>query len=137
MLDLSSKQVSIVPGSKGLFGARWSPDGQSIAAVHMDSTDLSVFDIKSQRWSVIVKGTLGYPSWSANGKAIYYMNFGEAPSVFRVRVADGKVEHVLDLKNLHLTSNLGMWMGLDPSDALLFLRNIGTRDIYALTLSGR
>jgi dipeptidyl aminopeptidase/acylaminoacyl peptidase len=136
ILDLSSGQVSIIPGSKGLFGSRWSPDGQSIAAVHMDSTDLSVFDIKSQRWSVIVKGTLGYASWSADSKAIYYMDFGEAPSVFRVRVADGKVEPVLELKNLHLTSNLGMWMGLDPSDALLFLRNVGTRDIYALTLSG-
>ena len=28
-----------------------------------------------------------------------------------------------------------MWMGLDPTDAPLFLRNIGTRDIYALNLN--
>ena len=137
ILDLPSKQLSVVPGSKGMFGARWSPDGLLIAAVHMDSTDLSVFDIKTQRWSVIVKGTLGYPSWSADGKMVYYMDFGEAPSVFRVHVAGGKVEHVLDLKGLHLTSNLGLWMGLDPSDAPLFLRDVGTRDIYALTLARR
>jgi hypothetical protein len=54
--------------------------------------------------------------------------------VYRVRVADGVVEQIADIKNLKYTGNYGMWMGLDPTDAPLFLRNMGTRDIYALTL---
>jgi hypothetical protein len=28
----------------------------------------------------------------------------------------------------------GMWMALNPTDAPLFLRDMGTRDIYALPL---
>jgi Tol biopolymer transport system component len=134
IMDMKSKEVSIVPGSKGMFGPRWSPDGLAIASVHMDSTDLSIFDFRTQRWSVIRKGTLGYPSWSPDSKMIYYMTFGESPGIFRVHVADGRVEPIVNLKNFNSTGNFSMWMALDPTGAPLLLRDLGTRDIYALTL---
>ena len=44
------------------------------------------------------------------------------------------IDRIADIKNLHYTGNTGMWMGLDPTDAPLFLRNLGTRDVYALSL---
>ncbi len=68
---------------------------------------------------------------------IYFMNFQENPAVFRMRVADGKVEQIADIKTLNYTGNTGMWMGVDPSDAPLFLRDLGTRDVYALSLNGK
>src|SRR5262245_259877 len=33
LLDLSTRQVSILPGSEGLYSPRWSPDGRYIAAI--------------------------------------------------------------------------------------------------------
>jgi eukaryotic-like serine/threonine-protein kinase len=137
ILDLGSKRVSTVPGSVGLFSPRWSSDGRSIAAVRMNSTTLNIFDIKTQRWFTPYKGVVAYPAWSKDGHSIYFMNFQENPAVFRIRVADGVVERVVDIKNLHYTGNTGMWMGLDPTDAPLFLRNLGTRDVYALSLAGK
>ena len=62
------------------------------------------------------------------------MKLQEDPAVFRVRVADGAVEPVVDLKAFKFTGNTGSWMGLDPNDAPLILFNQGTHDIYALTL---
>ena len=134
ILDLDSKRVSTVPGSVGMFSPRWSPDGRSIAAVRMNSTTLNIFDIKTQQWSTPYKGVVAYLSWSKDGQRIYFMNFQESPAVFRIRVADGVVDRIADIKNLHYTGNTGMWMGLDPTDAPLFLRNLGTRDVYALSL---
>jgi Tol biopolymer transport system component len=137
ILDLDSKRVSTLPGSVGLFSPRWSPDGRSIAAVRMNSTTLNIFDIATQKWSTPYKGVVAYPEWSKDGHSIYFMNFQENPAVFRMRVADGKVEQIADIKTLNYTGNTGMWMGVDPSDAPLFLRDLGTRDVYALSLNGK
>jgi eukaryotic-like serine/threonine-protein kinase len=134
IFDLRSDQVSTIPGSPGMFAPRWSPDGRSIAAIHMNSIGLNVFDVKTQRWSILYKGLVGYQSWSADSKNIYFLNFLENPAVLRVRMADGATEHVIDLKDFRYTGNAGGWMGLDPTGAPLFLRDLSTSDIYSLTL---
>jgi Tol biopolymer transport system component len=134
ILDLDSHRVSTVPGSLGLFAPRWSPDGRSIAAVPANSTNLYIFDIKTQQWSVPYKGVVAYPAWSKDGHSIYFMDFREDSGVFRVHLPDGAVEHIVDLKSLHYTGNSSMWMGMDPTDAPLFLRDLGSQDVYALAL---
>jgi hypothetical protein len=54
--------------------------------------------------------------------------------VFRVRVSDGVEERVVDLKGFRSTGAFSFWFGLDPQDTPLFIRDVGTADIYALTL---
>jgi len=134
IFDLKSGQLSILAGSTGMFAPRWSPDGRSIAAIHMDSIGLNVFDLQTQRWSIPYKGLIGYQSWSADSKSIYFLNFLENPAVLRVRVEDGAIERVVDLKDFRYTGNGGGWMGLDPTGAPLFLRDISTSDIYSLNV---
>ena len=124
ILDLDSNSVSTVPGSVGLFSPRWSPDGRSIAAVRMNSTTLNVFDIKTQKWSTPYKGVVAYQSWSKDSAHVYFMNFQENPAVYRVRVADGAVERIADIKDLNYTGNTGMWMGLDATDARCFFATL-------------
>ena len=44
-----------------------------------------------------------------------------------------KVERLASLKNFQLAyGGLGSWLGWDPDEAPLMLRDIGTQDIYAL-----
>jgi len=54
--------------------------------------------------------------------------------VFRVRVSGGNAERVVDLKGFRYTGAFSDWMGLDPTDTPMLLRDVGTADIYALTL---
>jgi hypothetical protein len=56
------------------------------------------------------------------------------PGVFRIPVIGGDAERITDLKEVPYTGYYSVWFGLDPTDAPLLLRNIGTSDIYALTL---
>ncbi len=46
----------------------------------------------------------------------------------------GKEERVVDLTNWHFTGYFGFGMSLDPTDAPLILRDVGSNDIYALSL---
>jgi hypothetical protein len=41
---------------------------------------------------------------------------------------------IVDLNDVPTTGTYGLWLGLDPTDAPLLLRDTGTSDIYALTL---
>jgi hypothetical protein len=54
--------------------------------------------------------------------------------VFRIPASGGDAERISDLKGVHYTGYYSVWLGLDPTDAPLLLRDIGTSDIYALTL---
>jgi eukaryotic-like serine/threonine-protein kinase len=132
VVDLDSHHVSTLPGSKGLYSPRWSPDGRYIVAMPTDSLSLELFDLQTQKWSQIAKVRAGFPTWSRDGQYVYFLRWLDKPAVLRVRIADRKVEQVTDLTNLPTTGNIGPWFGLGPDDSLLLLKDIGTQDIYAL-----
>ena len=47
VLDLNTHHVSELPGSRGLFSPRWSPDGRYIVAMPADSLSLVIFDFQT------------------------------------------------------------------------------------------
>jgi eukaryotic-like serine/threonine-protein kinase len=132
LLDLSTQQVSALPGSQGLFSPRPSPDGRFIAAVTADSGELKLFDLASQKWLELAKLIVSWPSWSRDGKYIYFGNYvGNDSAIFRVRVSDHKIELVVALKDLRPAFGIfGNWSGLAPDDSPLVLRDIGTEEVY-------
>ena len=146
ILDLDSRQVTVVPGSAGTWSPRWSPDGRYIAALSWKTSILKVFDIETQRWSALpVKGVARYPAFSRDSQYIYYIyvlfSHKSDAGIFRIPVKGGEVELVADLKDWHAGGDaeleLDPWMDLDPTDAPLLLRDTGTEDIYALTLDDK
>lgn len=136
VLDLKTRQVLALPGSQGMWSPRWSPDGRFIAALS-SSGGISVLDLATKRWSELVKGECDFPTWSAKSQFIYFMRSLDTPGVYRIHVSGGKAERVIDLSGFRSTGSVGLWMGLDPTDAPLLLQDRGSDDIYALTLSER
>ncbi len=138
ILDLDSRQVITVPGSSGLYSARWSPDGRYIAALVNGQENLTIFDFETQRWSAPfhMSGGLGGPQWSSDSQWVYFQaRSGEdSLGIYRIRVGGGKAECIAGLKARNMTGWFGFWFGLDPTDAPLVLRDVGSNDIYALTL---
>jgi len=49
----------------------------------------------------------------------------------------GEAEEIVDLKDFHDAGWYGAYMGLDPTDSPLLLRDIGSDDIYALTVEAK
>ncbi len=132
VLDLNTHQVSTLPGSRGLYGARWSPDGRYIVAMPSDALSLVLFDFQTQKWSLLAKVRAAFLNWSRDGRYVYFLRWLDEPAVLRIRINDRKVERVSDLTNLPTTGDIGPWLGLGPDDSLLVLKDIGTQDIYSL-----
>ena len=140
IFDVSTGKVRTIPGSGELFSPRWSPDGRFIAAMTIpQTTEIKLFDVQNQQWSTLARhqGTWGFPTWSRDGKFIYMLRGPEPWSVDRISTPDGKQERVVDLTGTYLTGTVGFWLGLDPNDIPLLLRDNGSSDIYALTLDRR
>jgi eukaryotic-like serine/threonine-protein kinase len=136
LLDLRTHSVTVVPGSNGLWSPRWSPKGDRLAAMSNDGTQLFVYDFSTRVWTDLAKASIGYPTWSHSGDAIFFLNhLAGGDKVFRVSLAGHKLEEVADLKNFHGAPFLiGYWLGLAPDDSPLLIRDAGIWDFYALSL---
>jgi eukaryotic-like serine/threonine-protein kinase len=135
-LNLDTRHITTIPGSDGLVEPRWSPDGRYVAAANDDH--LKIFDFKAQQWSELrVTGWVDSPEWSADSQFIYFKRVMGDRGVFRIRIHEGTEEKIADLKDFHDAGWFGDYMGLDPTDAPLLLRDIGSSDIYALTLDSK
>jgi hypothetical protein len=82
----------------------------------------------------LYKGDAEFQAWSTDSRFIYFLTFLGDPAILRIPLSGGKPEHIADLKDMETTGFYTYWMGLDPTDAPLMLRNVGSNDVYALTL---
>lgn len=132
VLDLTTHNVSVVPQSSQIWSPRWSPNGKFILALADKKKELKVLELQSQRWRTLVDGPISFPAWSRDSRFIYFLD--SSGNVSRVSIDGRKVEPVIDLTGYPHTGWMGDWMGLDPGDAPLLLHDVGTEDLYALTL---
>jgi hypothetical protein len=113
----------------------WSPDGQFIKADSLDIHTLYLFDVKAQRWSTLYKdSTFAYANWSEDGRSLYFLRYTTDPAILRLPVTGGEAKVVVGLKAFPYTGTFKVWLGLDPDDAPLMLRDVSTSDVYSLAL---
>jgi Tol biopolymer transport system component len=138
VLDLNTNHVTPLPGATEMWSPRTAPDGRYIAALSQQESKMMLFDTKTQKWEQLSDHYSGYPSWSRDGRYLYFQDWsrgtGLPSQVVRVRISDRKVETVVDLKTLDRLSigTFMSWSGLGPDDSVLLSRNNSTQEIYAV-----
>lgn len=134
VFNLATRQLSILPGSEGLWTARWSPDGRYVAALTKDSRNLMLFDFRTSRWvKLATLAQIPDLVWSRHEEALYFNGepaSGER-SVFRVKIPGGQVERLTSLNG----RNDFDWLGLTADDCPLIARIMGAREVYALAVN--
>ena len=135
LFDLKTGQVSTLPDSKGVVMTVVSPDGRYLAGGTADGKRLRIYDFDAQTWKELSpQHTVGFTEWSADGRYLYFDNGWSAdPAIYRLRVADQKVEQVLTLKKFRrVLWGYLPWFGLTPNSEVLLMRDIGSQEVYAL-----
>jgi serine/threonine protein kinase/Tol biopolymer transport system component len=140
IVKVGSGETTVVPGSEGLVCPRWSPDGRYLTAESADESRLMLYDFRTHQWGKVAANlSFSCMNWSHDSRYIYFATLqGIAlESVFyRLRVSDGGIERVADLKGLRQAPpDFGdYWQGLTPDDSPLIMCDIGSQEIYALDL---
>jgi serine/threonine protein kinase/Tol biopolymer transport system component len=136
VLSLNTHMVTELPGSKGFFSPRCSPDGRYVAALTSGELQLMLFDFKAQKWEKLGGSHASYPNWSKDGKYVFFANLSAAPPGFyRVDIATRKTEEVARIGEAQTVSCVCgdfSWYGFTPNGAPLIARQAGRPEIYAL-----
>ena len=135
ILDMKTQQVTDVPDSVGLYSPRWSPDGRHLLAGSTTVDKMRLYDFTTRKWQDFYTGRWGYPTWSRDGKCVYFSNHWDPKvPVDRICLADRRVDHIVDLITGGdlVYGRFGWWTGLAPDDSILELRDTSVQEIYAL-----
>jgi DNA-binding winged helix-turn-helix (wHTH) protein/Tol biopolymer transport system component len=133
--DLRTGAIANVPGSDGLVGGFWtSPD--TITAGSEDKTKFRQFSFRTQRWQDLASGWFVNWSVGADQQYLYCTTGGAEPKILRIRLADGTAETVTALNDLRrlVDTNTGTYLGVTAEGAPILSRDMGTQEIYALTV---
>ena len=139
IVELATGRISTLPKNpRGFWGPLWSPNGRYIAGHSSDGSRLMVFDLKTEKWIELPQQGCcsDYHSWSHDSRFLYFVQQPKDKlGVYRFPVQGGQEELVFDLPDgFRGTGWYDFWMSLDPDDAPLILRDVGTDEIYGLTL---
>jgi len=87
-LDLKAHQFSKLPGSDGLFGPRWSPDGRYLSGLNSNQDKLMLMQVDTGQWSELATGQdIEYPNWSQDSQNLFFEStINEGRALFRVNV---------------------------------------------------
>ena len=135
LLDVKSGKMETIAGSTGLTLPVISPDGRHLASCTADGKKIKIYEFSSRTWQEITPPTgAGSSDWSADSRYLYFDNgLGGDPGIYRLRMADKKVERVASLKNFRRVISGGVpWIGITPSGEPLVMRDAGTQEVYAL-----
>jgi serine/threonine protein kinase/Tol biopolymer transport system component len=129
IFDRKSGRAEKIPGTDGLYGCAWSPDGRYTSAIDAATDRLLLVDLKSGKRTPI-GGPMSWPRWSPDSQYIYFVKWG-TNSIFRVHVPDGREEQVLEVP-----FRVTPWpFTVAPDGSLILLREHGRYDVYSLSLS--
>jgi DNA-binding winged helix-turn-helix (wHTH) protein/dipeptidyl aminopeptidase/acylaminoacyl peptidase len=134
-LDRRTNKRSVVPDSQDLIGGQWVSEDTLVASPY-NSSKLVLFNVKTQQWSDLVPGKVFNWAHSPDYKYVYYTTGGAEPKAMRVRLADHEIETIASLKDLRraLGPDGNTQISVAPDGAPVFTRDVGTQEIYALTL---
>jgi eukaryotic-like serine/threonine-protein kinase len=140
IVDLRNGSISLLPGSKDTVGP-WFATQDMVVAIANDQSKLVRYDFKTQKWSDILTSPDKFVNWemSPDDKYFYYSTGGNNPTVFRMRMANDAVEQVVSLKNVRMVNDpdSGPKLNVTPDNSVLVLRDIGTEELYALSVQWR
>ncbi|HET9307738.1 MAG TPA: winged helix-turn-helix domain-containing protein [Candidatus Sulfotelmatobacter sp.] len=137
-LDLTSKKVSLVPGSQGLYAGQLSPDGRHVIALEDNTQRLILYDVASHKTRAVA-ALADYPRWSADGRYVYFSTLylavgGKSRGVYRWKMESDATEMVTAYPDFLLAGVWGVCYSLTPDGDTVFLRDLSTRDLYALDM---
>jgi len=136
MLDLETKKLTEIEGSKGLFSPRLSPDGRYLVAMPLNQDAVMLLDRTTGKWATLARESAGDPSWSHDGRAVYFQNFVQAGKpVYRVPVPSGKPEIVATMEDLHpIVATDYRLIGLAPGDLPMVSVRTPAANLYEVNL---
>ncbi len=133
--DVFTRKITTIPSSHGILGGWWVTQDK-LVATDQNTTKFLTFDFKTQKWAELIAGN--FVNWrvSTDYKYLYFTTGGAESEARRLRFADNQIETIASLKDFRRAVENGMCtdIGIAPDGSPIFTRDIGTQEIYSLSV---
>ena len=136
-IDLRTGKITLIPDSREMGGPFWPANDMLVAPTLKPGKEGFVtFDVKTQKWSLLVKGMFQHWMTSIDGEYLYLMTGGNDPKIVRVRLSNGSLDMVASLKSFRpvVDEDTDKWLGVATDGSPVLTRDIGTQEIYDLNV---
>lgn len=137
IVDIRTRNASVVPDSQGTMGS-WFATQDSLVAASEDQSKFLLFDFKTRKWTDLIAVPDKLVSWmiSPDRKYLVYATGGNDPRISRMSLTDHRVEDIASLKNLRAVNdpNEGIQVTVGPDNLPLVTQDIGTQEVYAISV---
>jgi hypothetical protein len=136
-IDLRTGKITLIPDSREMGGPFWPSNDTLVAPTLKPGKEGFVtFDLKTQKWSLLVKGTFQHWMTSIDGENLYLMTVGDDPKIVRVRLSSGTLDTMASLRSFRpiVDEDTDKWLGVAADGSPLLTRDIGTQEIYDLNI---
>ena len=137
IVDLRNGSVSAIPDSVDTVGP-WFVGPDTIVAATTDQAKFLLYDLKTRKWSELATNPATFGAWepSLDGKYLYCTTQGIDPKILRIDIANHKVDTITSLKNLRVVDDVYdiTQIGVAPDGSPVFTRDVGTQEVYAISV---
>jgi serine/threonine protein kinase/Tol biopolymer transport system component len=137
IIDVRTGNASVVPDSQGTMGS-WFATQDTLIAASEDQSKFLLFDFKTKKWTDLITVSDKLVSWAIapDWKYLVYATGGNDARIFRMKLRDHTVEEVASLKNLRAVDDPheGIQVSVDPNNLPLVTRDLGTQEVYAISV---
>lgn len=137
LVDLATRRETMVPGSTGRFFPHWSGDSRYLAAYGDREPGVAIFSFATHQWQEVLRGTIGYPVWSRDGRYLYFQKIlDEGEPIYRYDPRSQVTERVADC-GMEPGSGVSRcaFLGLAPDNSPLLDVTRGAYDLYSAELT--
>ena len=143
VLDLATRNISIMPGSEGFYVPSWSPDGKYMVAIAENPSRMVLYSTASKTWKdlKIFKAPWPYWVWANDGKSVYFAireaGLDGEPGIYQLTIGTGEWNQVAKLNGV--TVNLDGWEGFPSITAdgqIAMMRDTSVVQIYSAKWTG-
>jgi DNA-binding winged helix-turn-helix (wHTH) protein len=136
-IDLRTRKITLIPDSREMGGPFWPVNGMLVAPTLSPGKEgFATFDFRTQKWSPLVKGMFQHWMTSIDGEYLYLMTGGDDPKILRVRLSNGTLDTLASLKSFRpvVDKDTDKWLGVATDGSPVLTRDIGTQEIYDLSV---
>jgi DNA-binding winged helix-turn-helix (wHTH) protein/Tol biopolymer transport system component len=139
-INLRTAKTTLIPDSREMGGPFWPSNDILVAPTLKPGEEgFLAFDFKTQKWSLLVRGIFQHWMTSIDGKYLYLMTGGDDPKILRVRLSNGTLDMVASLKSFRpvVDEDTDKWLGVATDGSPVLTRDIGTQEVYDLSVRWR